>query len=498
MEKLTTIDLFCGAGGFSLGMEKAGFRTIAALDANPEALIVFKKNFPDVKHVLEKDLTKFGPADLEKVILVSHVDVIIGGPPCQGFSNARRVDGSNNGPKVVPDSRRYLYQEFIKFVGHFKPKVFVMENVLGIKTAGGGEYFLRVQEEARALGYRVHGQVVKAVDYGVPQKRVRQLIIGTRLDIPLHFRNSFMPATHADNPVSLGEAIDDLPIVRAGGGAQVMEYNHVRHLSHTRKYGGDFLSKVIEVDRAKPLTAHMARPRSERDLRDFARLREGENSKTAQERGVKFEFPYDRTVFCDRYTRQHRARPCSTIVAHLSKDGLMFIHPTQTRTLTPREVARAQTFPDWFEFPVDRTHQYRVIGNAVPPLVGNAVGKAIRRYLALAQRPRVGTKQVSESEAATHVLELLKSRQDTKTLTRDQLLLKLVAVGTLFPQLHPLGGLENGTRTEEFPHVPRLGDIGPRYRQSGWPLSLVPLVHEAWRRNRVGELREEEIFDAWA
>jgi DNA (cytosine-5)-methyltransferase 1 len=126
---------------------------------------------------------------------------------------------------------------------------------------------------------------------------------------------------------------------------------------------------VLEVKQAVNLSAHRARPHSERDLRDFKRLKEGESSAEAMRRGVKFEFPYDKTSFKDRYTRQHRERPCSTIVAHLAKDGLMFIHPTQNRTLTPREAARVQSFPDWFRFPVARTHQFQVIGNAVPPLV---------------------------------------------------------------------------------------------------------------------------------
>ena len=101
-------------------------------------------------------------------------------------------------------------------------------------------------------------------------------------------------------------------------------------------------------------------------LRDFARLNEGENAAVAyRERGVEFEFPYSRASFKDRYTRQHRNRPCSTIVAHLSKDGLMFIHPVQNRSLTPREAARVQSFPDWFVFPEARTHSFRLIGNAV-------------------------------------------------------------------------------------------------------------------------------------
>src|SRR5271156_5317233 len=99
-----------------------------------------------------------------------------------------------------------------------------------------------------------------------------------------------------------------------------------------------------------------------------------------------FEFPYDRGTFKDRYTRQHRNEPCSTIVAHLSKDGLMFIHPTQNRSLTPREAARIQSFPDWFEFPIARTHQFRLIGNAVPPLVSEAIGIAVKKYLEQAMK----------------------------------------------------------------------------------------------------------------
>src|SRR4029453_19074563 len=110
-------------------------------------------------------------------------------------------------------------------------------------------------------------------------------------------------------------------------------------------------------------------------------LKEGETSLQAINRGEHMEFPYDRESFKDRYTRQHRNEPCSTIVAHLSKDGLMFIHPTQKRSLTPREAARIQSFPDWFQFPVVRTQQFRVIGNAVPPLVAEAVGGEVLAFL---------------------------------------------------------------------------------------------------------------------
>ena len=191
MQKLTYIDLFCGCGGFSLGLERAGLTGLAAIDFNPEAITVFQKNFPLFPHALERDLTAFPPAELARLIKTTSVDVIVGGPPCQGFSTVRQRDGANNGPRLIEDPRRYLYQEFLRYVGFFRPKLFVMENVLGIKSASGGKYFSKVRQEAQALGYRVHPQVEKAFALGVPQKRQRQLIIGTRDDLPEYFPAPF-------------------------------------------------------------------------------------------------------------------------------------------------------------------------------------------------------------------------------------------------------------------------------------------------------------------
>jgi len=127
--RLTCIDLFCGCGGFSLGMERAGFTVLAAIDFNPEAISVFKTNFDKVAHVLHQDLTTFPPRELAKLMGTAEVDVIVGGPPCQGFSKVRQRDGSNSGPRMIEDKRRYLYREFLRYVDFFQPKVFVMENV---------------------------------------------------------------------------------------------------------------------------------------------------------------------------------------------------------------------------------------------------------------------------------------------------------------------------------------------------------------------------------
>ena len=393
----TFLDLFCGCGGFSLGMERAGFQCLAAIDFNAEAVATFRANFPEVPHVLEKDLTKFSPRQLASLIGADRVDVIAGGPPCQGFSGARTVDGANHGERLTDDPRRLLFREYLRYVAHFQPRVFVMENVLGMQTAAGGAYFTAVQYEARLLGYRVVSQVADAFALGVPQKRRRQLIIGVRGDLPGFFPSELAPAPRAFPGTTLGPAIGDLPVLAAGKGAEDTDYDLDRRRTHLAKWGKvarRYLYRVLEVAKSPLLTAHRARPHSARDLRDFALLHEGESSAQAMRRGVAFEWPYSKEHFKDRYTRQSRRKACSTIVAHLSKDGLMFIHPTQNRSLTPREAARVQTFPDWFWFPVARTHQFRIIGNAVPPLVAEArsclVEKERRRCQSRTTRRRKG------------------------------------------------------------------------------------------------------------
>jgi DNA (cytosine-5)-methyltransferase 1 len=508
MERIACIDLFCGCGGFSLGMERAGLTVLAAIDFNPEAIRVFRKNFPNVPQVLEKDLTAFAPGELAKLINTDEVDLIVGGPPCQGFSTVRQRDGANNGPRMIEDKRRHLYQDFLRYVESFHPKVFVMENVLGIRSAAGGKYFTMVQDEARAIGYRVHSQIERAHALGVPQKRQRQLIIGTRLDLPEYFRGELEPAPRATPSPPLGAAICDLPPVRAGGGKETVEYDMERRRLHIEKYGRRYLYETLEVQRASRLTAHRARPHSDRDLRDFARLREGEHCAAAIKRGEKFEFPYDRGSFKDRYTRQHRDEPCSTIVAHLSKDGLMFIHPTQNRSLTPREAARVQSFPDWFEFPVHRTHQFRVIGNAVPPLVAEAVGLAVKSYLEKNMSNNTVVRGKGRSLPigpldAIHAIESLIHAVKKKSIRRvstAEFLRGWFSVAFLYSGLHPDSALEHGHEIspglECTPTIDGmdLRHLAPHYVRSGWPVALAPVAEEAWRRYEAGELKEDEFY----
>lgn len=523
MSTPTYLDLFCGCGGFSLGMDRAGFRCLAAIDFNPEAITTFRANFPTLSkdRIRQEDLTKFSPADLVKIIGAEKPDVIVGGPPCQGFSTARQRDGANHGAeRFVEDERRHLYKEFLRYVEFFKPRVFVMENVLGLQSAAGGHYFTRVQHEARMLGYRVVSEIADAYALGVPQKRRRQLIIGVKADLPGFFPTSIKPAPRARPYTNLGAALGDLPPLRAGTGKECCDYDFARRVKHLEAGDAEhrgFLHDVLEIDRAVSLTSHRARPHSERDLRDFLRIREGENSAAAMRRGVEFEFPYDKNSFKDRYTRQSRFNPCSTIVAHLSKDGLMFIHPTQNRSLTPREAARIQSFPDWFQFPVARTHQFRIIGNAVPPLISEAVGFEIRGFLTAStakpsarkteQRPTVTSEALipkSPRQAAERLQDISRlDRRQLRACDHSVFLRGWFSLFYLFPNLHPDNALDHGDHEDKWiqdsPPLPGLEYLTTdRYARSGWPVALELLGREGWRRYEAGLLKDCDFYCAEA
>lgn len=321
-------------------MLRAGFECKAAIDFNAPAIETLRSNLqeksptglPPVDFALNADLTQLTPSTLAAIIGVTSVDVIVGGPPCQGFSTARQRDGSNHGTeRLKEDSRRHLFREFLRHVEFFQPRVFVIENVLGLRSAAGGRYFTAVQHEARTLGkstgkpgYRVHAQIENADELGVPQKRRRQLIIGVRADLAGYFPSELTAAPRAKIGTMLGDAILDLPPLEAGEGDNHTQYDFRRR--NLQFLGGardeirrKFIEQVAEVGASAAVFNHISRPHSARDLGDFLKLDEGESSATAMRRGVVFDFPYDKSSFKDRYTRQHRNRPCSTIPGCISQ-----------------------------------------------------------------------------------------------------------------------------------------------------------------------------------
>lgn len=503
----TFLDLFSGCGGFSYGLEKAGFKCLAGIDFNPHAVETFKLNHNKNTVSLVRDMTSFSPAELEKIINRTSVDVIIGGPPCQGFSSARQSSGSNSGQRLVVDPRRELYKDFLKFVAYFKPRVFVMENVLGIKKAQNGVYFTAIQNEARKISYRVSAVTVNAWEYGVPQKRIRQLFIGTLSDLPIFVPDIFIKKTHSGNSadslkplVTLGEAIEDLPSLKAGDERIIQNYDESLRKKYLKKYSGSYLKDVLQIDRSDKLVWHVARPHSDRDLRDFARLIEGETCSRALARGVEMEFPYNRGTFKDRYTKQSRSGLCSTIVAHLKADGLMFIHPTQPRSLTPREAARIQSFPDTFNFAGSRSHIFTQIGNAVPPEVGKAVGLGVLSYFEQCLKAPLKPKSQLANASLVKSIENFVLRfgengiESIHEVTDKDFLDIWKKVHLLHPQLHPDSVLDNGMEISKIPNRSVSFCVEPFFIRSGWPVDLAPIAMEANLRYKIGRLSPYDYF----
>lgn len=501
LKKIKFIDVFSGCGGLSYGLEMAGLECLAAVDFNAIAIQTFNLNH---KHPvgIKQDLTQFEPADLAKIIGTSEIDLVVGGPPCQGFSTARTQGGANFGKEYVDDPRRDLYKRFLKHVEFFKPKIFVMENVLGIKSMGSGIYFTKIQEASRALGYSVAPIQINCWEFGVPQKRIRQLFIGTRVGLPLFMPSRYLKKTHSLNPiddslepvVTLGEAICDLPPLKANDGSAESKYDLKLRKNHQKNYGDRYIIDLMQVTEAKKLTWHVSRPHSERDLRDFLRIREGENSKGAIARGEKMETPYSMESFADKYKRQSRNELCSTIVAHLKKDGLMFIHPTQNRSLTPREAARVQSFPDTFQFAGQRGNVYEQVGNAVPPLAGRAIGFAIKAYLKNNASSELRP-QYKESERNNAIKKLKELTNNLYLgvlgkMSPKEFLEVWNLVHIVHPTLHPETALD---RSGEV-YMPPSGVsevLAPYYKRSGWPIALIPIAEEANIRYKNKELTEE-------
>ena len=381
-----------------------------------------------------------------------------------------------------------------------------MENVIGIKKLQNGLYFTAIQEQARLLGYRVAPIEVRTWEYGVPQKRIRQLFIGTLTELPVFVPDQLIKKTHTLNfdddsllPITtLGEAIEDLPLLQAGDERIIQDYDLSLRAKYLIKYSGKFLTDVLKIDESEKLTLHCSRPHSERDLRDFARLREGETCSRALARGVEMEFPYDKSSFKDRYTRQSRDNLCSTIVAHLKSDGLMFIHPTQLRSLTPREAARVQTFPDTFSFSGSRSHAFTQIGNAVPPLIGRSIGLGILEFFTHSCK----REQVSELTAIERFnLICVIEKFINDCLIRpiefvDDMNLKDIwrKIHFILPHLHPESVLDNGKDISLMPNRSVSFCLEPYFIRSGWPVELAPIAIEARRRYINGAFTGFEYF----
>ncbi len=320
------------------------------------------------------------PAVFEKIdqrLLQMHkrkVDVIIGGPPCQAYSvvGRSRTDMSK-------DPRNQLYLLYLKFLERYRPKLFVFENVQGIMTAGGGKYFADLKKRCQEANYCVEVRLLKAEDYGVLQKRRREIIIGIKNGNGIKAEDFPYPLAEEKrySAYVVNDLLNDLPLLKPGG-----EDNH--YFREPSKY-------LIETDIRKPddvLTWHLTRNIREFDRKIYRFVIDysSKNGRTPDYTEIPKELRTHKntTSFLDRFKAvPGNSHVCQTMVAHISKDGHYYIHPDikQARSLSVREAARIQSFPDDFFFEGSRTSAFVQIGNAVPPLLAYAVAESIKIFL---------------------------------------------------------------------------------------------------------------------
>ena len=397
-KKFTFIDLFAGCGGLSEGFYREGFKALAHVEWNHWACETLRTRmrhygYKDVdKAVIEADITsndiikKISDAAQNEV-----PDVIIGGPPCQAYSTAGRV---RDGEKMANDSRNFLFESYVKILEHFKPKFFVFENVTGILSAQakGKKIF---PEVIKALGkkYRVidDPEVLthNTADYGVPQIRKRVIIMGIRKDIPdcdildlykdvvkTHY-NPETPEVERKKRkrfVDVRQALADLPVVHPGEDASAEKFDY--------PCDNEFLKRIGKKG-IHPLYDHICRKHNETDIERF-RVMIKNHWSFGEMRRERPDLEHEHArVFDNSYVVQWWNLPSKTILAHIHKDGFQFIHPdiNQLRTLTVREAARIQSFPDDFVFEGSRGEKFKQIGNAVPVLFAEALAKAIKKNL---------------------------------------------------------------------------------------------------------------------
>ncbi|AYM99380.1 DNA cytosine methyltransferase [Chryseobacterium sp. 3008163] len=400
MSNYTFIDLFAGCGGLSEGFYKEGFKSLVHVDFDEAACLTIKERMKYYDYSQEEiensvicgDLTKEEiNVHIENIVKDSKVDVLVGGPPCQSFSTVGRAQDPNS---MFDDPRNYLFLNYLKILEKYMPKVFVFENVSGLLSAKpNGEFIFPKIIAEMSKYYDVCDDketlLLNSVHYGVPQIRKRVIIVGVRKDLKFTAKNIYrnIIKTHYSPEmetkgntdgfskyVTVKEAISDLPKLFPGEGKNEIEFKPSKF--------NPYLKKIRTSDFDK-LFNHEARRHNENDRKRYQLLSKNEwQLKHLAEVSPELVH-HDPKHFGNRYTVQKNNLPGTTVVAHLYKDGNLFIHPDhkQERTFTVREAARIQSFPDDFVFMGSRTNQFKQVGNAVPPLMAQQIAKAIKKFL---------------------------------------------------------------------------------------------------------------------
>jgi DNA (cytosine-5)-methyltransferase 1 len=419
---LTAIDLFCGAGGMSQGLHDAGFEILWGIDNEEKTKPSYEANHECEMSVA--DITETSPPNLG--LKQGELDLVAGGPPCPTFSLVGRSKiNSLEGQSNTTDERHQLYEDFLRFVDYYQPRAFLMENVEGMLSADnddGKPVVDVITGQMEQLGYEVRVQLLDSADFGVPQHRSRLFFIGNRVgeenpdmeewkthreprneeekmikfkQDPSELTGENQSTLHGfseteerrfphfeKNPQTqtpwntVADGILDLPPVSPKGETppKKAEEYEIGPVSEYQHWARDVPEDSDWEEMS--LYNHESRGHNMRDLTLYKLLGEGVSFIIGD---IPEEHqPYRSDIFPDKLKKQNPKEPSTTIVAHLYKDGHMFIHPREARSITVREAARLQSFRDSFEFPVARTHAFKQVGNAVPPLLAQAIGTAIR------------------------------------------------------------------------------------------------------------------------
>ncbi len=414
-QRPTYLDLFAGAGGLSEGFYRAGFKPVAHIEMDVAACFTLKtrmayhwlasvgkldiykqylsqqisrKEFYDeipedvlntvLNYEISEDSLETIFSEVDQRLESGNLDLIVGGPPCQAYSIVGR---SRSESKMIGDKRNYLYKLYAEFLKRYKPKCFVFENVVGLLSAkeeDGTKHFDNMKTLFNSCGYTTDYRLLTASDYGVLQNRKRVILIG--------YRNgsgySYPDIPKIDNRYMVRELLCDLPSIHAGEG----EITPVTTLTYKGKYL--YESGIKEYDH-EPVTYHQARPNTEQDLEIYRKVVRAWNRSKSRisytDLPKRLRTHNNTNIFLDRFKVVAGNLPYTqTIVAHISRDGHYFIHPdiNQNRSLTPREAARIQTFPDNYYFESvtgkpSRTLAYKQIGNAVPVRLAYCIAKAL-------------------------------------------------------------------------------------------------------------------------
>lgn len=387
--KPRTVDFFCGAGGLSLGFHQEGFQIDLANDYDSSCIETFRYNHPE----LPENRVILG--DIRDIVnhiedyLINDIDVVIGGPPCQGFSSA-------NQQRVIDDPRNELYKYFLKAVEKIVPKFVVMENVRGMLPYADQvveDYcLLKAEKNNKVYTYSVNYKVLISDDFGVAQKRQRLIFIAVRNDVSI---------TKKINPLEIFKEIETIQaktkrhiLKDALDFIKPLEAPRVKNMTDV---DDDLTGKKIDVNQFKGnensylklinqnrnidfIYNHKARYANDINFEIYKTLEQGEDGTNEK---VKHVMPYlhRNHIFKDKYYKLIESKPSRTITAHLKMDCHSHIHPRQARSITPREAARIQSFPDDYVFLGAYLKTYMQIGNAVPPIMAQGIAKVIKKYI---------------------------------------------------------------------------------------------------------------------